>query len=296
MDSLELSMEGYIEYARQQRISAGDVKGVFKSLFGKTEIYTQEQLQEIDAHRREILERYRNPYAITRQEIEWAANNYKNLNEPQIIDILTRYGETAMRSADGLDFNRNATLFSLTTFPGVIIDYEDVFAIGLVSNVKVNKRNTRTDTVVCVMFTNDPYIPVFPIWYRYDLKLNEMMYSQQARIDIANAYQAVCPNLTYPITEVKELKKIIAQEPNIKGNISKEQMEKYLTDADYCSGIFDTSEYECYVNYSVEDLLESYGYVRGPVAEKTLGMGSKSTRDFWMFHIDNISKRVKGKQ
>ena len=251
MDGLELSMEGYIEYAQQQRISAGDVKGVFKSLFGKAEIYTQEQLQEIDAHRRKILERYRNPYAITRQEMEWAANNYKNLNDPQIIDILTRYGESAMRSADGLDFNRNATLFSLTTFPGVIIDYEDVFAIGLVSNAKVNKRNTRTDTVVCVMFTNDPYIPVFPIWYRYDLKLNEMMYSQQARIDIMNAYQAVCPNLTYPITEVKELKKIIAQEPNIKGNISKEQMEKILTDADYCSGIFDTSEYECYVNYSV---------------------------------------------
>ena len=126
---------------------------------------TKEQLKEIDEHRKSILEKYRNTKAITRNELAWASNSYKNLNQQQIFDILIRFGESAMRWANGMDFNKEATFFSLTSFPGVIIDYQDVFAIGLVSNVKVNKYKTGTDTVVCVLFTNDPYVPAFPLWY-----------------------------------------------------------------------------------------------------------------------------------
>ncbi len=296
MDSLELTMEGYIEYEKQRRISTVDAKGMFKILMGKENMYTQEQLEEIDKHRRMILEKYRNPLAITCDELLWASDNYKKLNGPQIFDILRRFGETAMRQASGIDFNKDANFCSLTSFPGVVVDFESVFAIGLVSNLKVNKKNPRTDTVVCAMFTNDPYIPVFPIWYRFDLKMNELMNSKQGRVDIANAYRLVCPNLTYPIMEIRDLKKLIAQEPEVKGNISKEQMVKILTNADTCSGIFDTGEYECDENYEVDKILESYGYIPGSVAECSIGMGSKATRDFWMFHMNNIANSINGKK
>ena len=296
MDYLELSMEGYIEYAQQQRVLAGDVKGIFKTLMGKEEIYTQEQLKEIDEHRKSILEKYRNTNAITRNELAWASNSYKNLNQQQIFDILIRFGESAMRWANGMDFNKEATFFSLTSFPGVIIDYQDVFAIGLVSNVKVNKYKTGTDTVVCVLFTNDPYVPAFPLWYCYDLKFGELISSKQARVDISNAYKGVCPNLTYPIMEVKDLLNIIKREPEVKGNINKQTMEKLLMEANNCSGIFDTEEYDNYMPDEVANLLESYGYIRGKVAEQCIGMESKPIRDFWMFHMKNLANTVNGQK
>lgn len=53
---------------------------------------------------------------------------------------------------------------SLMDFQRTMVDMEDVFAVGFTSTPQIG--DSGEDAVLCAIFTNDPYIPVFPmIWF-----------------------------------------------------------------------------------------------------------------------------------
>lgn len=83
-------------------------------------------------------------------------------------------------------------------------------------------------------------------------------------------------------------------ELSMEGYIEYAQQQRVL--AGDVKGIFDTEEYDNYMPDEVANLLESYGYIRGKVAEQCIGMESKPIRDFWMFHMKNLANTVNGQK
>ena len=250
---------------------------------------TEEQLEQIEQHRIRIMEKYRLPKGITRNELAWAADNHRKLNEQQIADILIRYSLSSMRSAEGIDFTSN--FFILTGYQGVVVDVEDIFAIGLISDHRCNKLQRGTDTILCAVFTNDPYIPAFPIRYTFPLRMmqGELAESKEGRAQITAAYNDFCPNLTYPIVSVQELRDLVAKVENVRGKISKQFMGKLLSEASWLSDIFDMRELTGYISPETIAFFEQYGYLREEIAAQAIGMHNNAIRKFWDMHINKIN-------
>ena len=57
-----------------------------------------------------------------------------------------------------------------------------------------------------------------------------MRKSKKTRKFVTEFFEFICPNnLTYPVQELKSLKKQIKSEENVKGNIDKQDILKYIS-------------------------------------------------------------------
>lgn len=88
-----------------------------------------------------------------------------------------------------------------TAFEKTIVDAQDVFAVGYTSDYKL--QDAKSEVILCAVFTNDPYIPVFPMIYVGNLGFFEIMKSKKGRQDVNALFEAMCPNLTYPVQDLK---------------------------------------------------------------------------------------------
>ena len=77
--------KGYVDYASSMLWSA----------------YTEEQLDQIAAHRDRILEKYRQTQGISRAELMNASENYKRLTDQQAADVLIRMANSSVTSTKG---------------------------------------------------------------------------------------------------------------------------------------------------------------------------------------------------
>ena len=59
---------------------------------------------------------------------------------------------------------------------------------------------------------------------------------------------------------MKSLKKLIKSEENVKGNIEKKDILKYISNAETASGIFNLKKMKFYMPIEIEMMFEDYGY------------------------------------
>lgn len=134
---------------------------------------------------------------------------------------------------------------------------EDVFAVGLTSNCQFHEGGV--DTILCVLFTNDPYIPVAPVFLKENWNYLKWEKAKKRKF-VTEFFEFICPNLTYPVQELKSLKKLIKSEENVKGNIEKKDILKYISNAETASGIFNLKKMKFYMPIEIEMMFEDYGY------------------------------------
>ena len=120
---------------------------------------TRAQRAGAAAHRERILEKYRMKDGISRIELWQAVRQYRSLSCSQCEDILFRAANSALISADGAAYSRN--FFVPALFEKMVVDAKDVFAVGISASYKVSLK--PREVILCAVFTNDPYVPVFPI-------------------------------------------------------------------------------------------------------------------------------------
>ena len=241
---LYADVQGYNEYAMKM----------------SWESYTEEQLKEIQQHRNKILEKYDLSESIgnVRKNLKgksaraWEELLSKDEGLQAVLEIFSTQVSEGYGSAMSTKF------FSLTDFKRTVVDMEDVFAVGLTSNCQFHEGDV--DTILCVLFTNYPYIPVAPTFFQGKLKLFELGKSKKTRKHVTELFELICPNLTYPVQELKSLKKQIKSEENVKGNIDKQDILKYISKAETASGIFNLKKMEFDMPMETEMLFEDYGY------------------------------------
>lgn len=267
---IESQIRGYMDYALD--------------LMHKS--YTLDEMKEILDRKQNILEKYKNEYGISRAELKEAGENYKKLSDEECANVLIRMKNSLLNVTIGAAYNDY--FFAPTSFGGTIVDVEDVFAVGF---THYRKGSTSSDEViVCSVFTNDPYLPVFPMLFTGKIGYFALTKSKKGRDSIAASFECLCPNLTYKVTDIKELKKTIKNEGNVKGNIELKQMLDYISKTESNYGIFNPEKMFDSVTLSSAEMLDSIGYIVETTVNELLKMDKMLNRNFWNKQIQKLSK------
>lgn len=247
--------------------------------------YTEEQLDTIINHRNQILEKYRMTQGISRAELQKASDNYKSLSDDEAADVLNRMANSSITSTMGAAYT--GYFFVPTAFEKVIVDNEDIFAVGFTNDYKL--QADKSEVILCAIFTNDPYMPVFPMIYVGKLGFFEIMKSKKGRATVADLFDAMCPNLKYPVCDLKQLKKTIKAEDSVKGNIDKKAMLDYISSAEAIVGIFDTKQMHSDLYPSSAAMLDAYGYIEEAQINQIMHMDKMFNRRYWQKQIQRLS-------
>lgn len=262
-------VEGYVDYARTMGMPS----------------YTTEQLEQIAVHRQQIMEKYRMTQGISRDELRNASDNYKKLTDEQAANVLIRMGNSSIATTIGAAYNGG--FFALANFEKVVVDTKDVFAVGLTSAYGLS--DGQRDAILCVVFTNDPYVPAFPMVYSGKLGFFEIFKSKKGRASVADSFTLMCPNLTYPVQELKKLKKQIKDEGTVKGNIDQKQMLDIISSVSSSSGVFDTKKMSSYLKLGTKEMLDEYGYIQDEEINTIMKMDKMFNRNYWKKQIKKLA-------
>ncbi len=263
------TVKGYVEYAKKMLWDA----------------YTEEQLEQIAEHRDQILEKYRQTQGISRAELTKASDNYKSLTDEQAEDILTRVAKSSISSTMGAAYS--GYFFAPTQFEKTIVDAEDVFAVGYTKDLKLDV--SKSEVILCAVFTNDPYIPVFPLVYVGKLGFFEIMKSKKGRRGVEVLFEAMCPNMTYIVQDIKNLKKQIKEEGKVRGGIEMKAMLDMISSVEAGWGIFNTKKMYSDLTPTSAMMLDAYGYIQEGQINQILRMDKMFNRKYWQKQIKRIS-------
>ncbi len=270
------NVRGYLDYARKL----------------KWPDYTEEQLDQIAEHRFRILEKYRQTQGISRAELQAASDNYKKLTDDQAADVLIRMSNSSVTATTGAAYT--GCFFAPTQFEKTIIDAEDVFAVGYTDANQLKAEGQ--EVILCAVFTNDPYIPVFPMIYVGKLGFFEMMKSKKGRAGVSAMFESICPNLQYPVQDMKMLKKQIKADGSVKGNMEAKFMLDRISDASISYGIFDENEMHSNFSQASVNMLDAYGYIQEDQIGQILKLDKMFNRNFWSKQIKRLANYDIGDQ
>lgn len=172
-------------------------------------------------------------------------------------------------------------IFCPTQYEGVAVAAEDVFAVAYCRDYKLvqSQDQANVEALLCVVFTNDPYIPVFPMVYFGKIGLFAIK-SKSGRMGVEETFSRRCPNLAYPVMEAKQLKKILKGEAS-KGKIDSQAMLKYLSDAGSSIGIFDTKFMTDILPQDTSDRLAACGFIPSDEISRLLKLEGMFTKSYW---------------
>ena len=265
---IEESVEGYIKYGS---------KVLFKS-------YDSDEMRNIAERRDEILAKCSNHIGVSRAELQNASDNYKSLTDEQAKDILLRIGGSVVSSTLGAVYSDG--FFVPTQYDKIIVDAESVFAVGYTSNYQVISGSK--EIILCVVFTNDPYVPVFPMVYTAQKGMFELTKSKKGRESIGELFEQMCPNLTYPVGDLKVLKKQLKQDGTVHGNVEMKFMLSKINDASISNGIFDIKEMSRDLPDGSVAMLGEIGYMQEEEINRILKMDKMFNRNFWNKHLKQL--------
>ncbi len=178
--------------------------------------------------------------------------------------------------------------FAPTSFEKTVVDVEDVFAVGYTSDYRLKSENE--EIILCAVFTNDPYIPVFPIVYVGKRGFFEFGKSKKGRQGVNGLFESKCPNLTYPVQDIKKLKKQIKADGLVKGNIDMKFMLREISEVLVGGGIFNTEQLDVELPSSTAEMLEKCGYIQEDEINIILGLDKMFSGRFWRKHLDRLTK------
>lgn len=250
--------------------------------------YLEDDYDKIIERRKAIMEKCKNPLQMSLVELKEASDNYKKLSDEEAQDILFRLAQSAAESTMGAVYTKY--FFLPLIYKQMIVDCEDVFAVALKSD-SVNKQS-GAEAIMAIVFTNDPYIPVFPMVFAGKLSYFEMKRSKKGRQAVTDFFEGMCPNLTYPIIELKELKKQIKKEGRINGNISVELMKKLISNAEDQYGIFNTTDLLSEMDIETAIMLDDIGYMLKSHMDKNLQMYKIPQRNYWTKQMNIFMKNL----
>lgn len=262
--SLQVAVGGYNDYA---------CGALCKS-------YTIEELKEIVSHKDSIVRKYKRKSGNVREDLATACVNYKQLSDSQALNILVKAVDSSVTSTLGAAYS--GKFFLPTQYEGVIVDSADVFAVGYTTDFKLQTpESASSEVILCGVFTNDPYIPAFPMVYVAKTGFFDIIKSKRGRAGVNSLFESMCPYLTYPVGDIKDLKKQIKQEGTLNSKMDMELAINLMDDLYGGSGIFNTKKMVDSLPYGSKSLLDDMGYITEEDIQSILRLDNSACGRFW---------------
>lgn len=235
------------------------------------------QYEDIVRHRSEILEKYRMTEGISREELMYAGDNYRKLTEEQAQDVIVRFANSTIETSAGAAYTEN--FFAPMGFPRTIVDADDVFAVGYTTDRRILIKGQ--EAILCAVFTNDPFLPFFPMIYAGKLGFFDVVKSKKGREGVSELFEGICKNLTYPVQDIMKLAKTVSTEGSVRGDMDGSLMLQGCSLAVAGKGIFDSDTISGEIPMETADLLDEYGYVDTDTIAILLKLDKTFPRMYW---------------
>lgn len=268
--ALEEPIRGYVQYA--------------SDVFYKS--YSPDEMKQILNHKNAVLNKCRKSNGISRSELQNASDNYRKLTNEEAADILLRVANSSISSTTGAAYSD--TFFVPTQYEGIIVDAEDIFAVGYTTDHR--HQDGQSEVILCAVFTNDPYIPVFPMVYVGQIGFLAFTKSKRGREGVTALFESICPNLTYPVGDLKQLKKMIKQETSVKGNLNQSFILDQISHASDGNGIFNTKKMYSDLPGNSIKMLDDIGYIQDTEINSILKMDKMFNGNYWKKQIARLTK------
>lgn len=260
---LKKDINGYIDYALDLDFSKE---------------YLRDDMLAIQAHRNEIMDKYRMPHPLTSDYFAYARDNYQKMSEEDIQEVILKFSIGTYRVGYGCVATPNFLIS--TKYDGVVIDADEVFAVVMDADKNYTQGNNAGFRVT--LFTNDPYVPVFnmvmsggynSVWLKDFSGVQELQKTLQESFHY----------LRYYVGNIKSLEEEIKADSTVRGNISKEDMLNYLRRAHRYSGIFETKNLDdsLFLANKTQEILSQMGYMEKDDARSCLRPKGLFKRSFW---------------
>ena len=267
---LEKTVKGYVEYN--------------SAVFFKS--YTSEEMRAVMEHRENILDKLCNNKGISRAELVAVSDNYKKLSDDEAERVLYRVASSAVSVTTGAAYG--GSFFIPTRYEGMVVDAADVFAVGYTTDYRIQAG--LDEVILCAVFTNDPYVPVFPMIYVGKTGFFELSKSKKGREGVNAIFESMCPNLTYPVDDLKVLKKTLKQEGSVRGKLELKFVLEQISNATSSCGIFDTKKMHSELLPGSIELMDRMGYIPNAEIDKILKMDKIFNRSYWNKQMDRVFK------
>jgi len=208
---------GYINYRK---------RAILKGL-------TSNELRAIPLYTKHILEKYIDKKDILENEIEDLKNKFNSF-------------------AIGASYINN--FFTLNQYEYTVIDCQDIIAIGHRMDIIITEAGQYA---FFVLFTNDPYIPVFPLAFKVNCNDSKSEEFQQ----LISLLKSVCPNLVHPISDLENIKILFKKEYDLFGNIDESFMIDKIIEAAGNYGLFNMQRLNSDIPLKSVELFKEYGYI-----------------------------------
>lgn len=171
-------------------------------------------------------------------------------------------------------------------YPGVILDLEKVFAAAYKPvNGALFNTGAKEETYAFYYFTNDPFVPALGMTMIIGSTRGSFSFGSDKRNReelINEILRSTCRNLTYPVQNIKDLKKQVKSEGTVKGNITPDNMMALIEQAEKNNGVFDdTKEMERELYPGIEVLMSRSGYMTGEEAADNIQTMDRDAQNFW---------------
>lgn len=281
----DLCDECYSKEANERAALEDQVKGYVNYCSSvRKDSYSIEELKKIIEHKNNLVAKFKNPNGINRIELENASDNYKKLTDDQAQDILRRIAKSTVKSTIGAGYTEQ--FFVPTSYEGLIVDAKDIFAVGFGTDFKLHSGSD--EVILCAVFTNDPYVPVFPMVYVGKTSFFELTKSKKGRANVSAIFESICPNLTYEVGDLKQLKKQIKNDGSVKGKLDSQFVLDKIEDALCSRGLFNTKDMYSNMYASSATMLDEMGYIYEEDIDEILKMDKMFNRNYWSKQIKNM--------
>lgn len=255
----------------------------YKALPGKLKSQSVD-IQAAIQNTERIIRKYAELSAFNQELMKKAACDYDKMNDNDC-KLFTTIFRCSVLINQG--FSTMHTSFILSHgYPGVILDFDQVFAAAYkpVTSALFN-TTSKEETYAFYYFTNDPFVPGLGMTTVIGSTLGMFSFGSDKRNreeSINKILASTCRNLTYPVQNIKDLKKQVKSEGTVKGSIPPDLMMALIEQAEKNRGVFDdTSETERELYPGMEVLINRNGFMTSEEAAVNIGAMDRDARNFW---------------
>lgn len=279
----ECSNQEFNEEEKLKKLAKGYLDYDKVSYNGK--LNTIEDYRNIVEHRNNIINKYKVEDGITRSGLQKTCENVESLTDIQSFNVLNKIRKYSI--VTGMGSGIGGSFFLPTQFEGTIVDSDDIFAIAYTEAPLLS--DSHTETIMVAFFTNDPYIPAFPLLVAGKKSFFESK-SKEVRSTIVSMFTNSTINRTYPVCDIKELKKTIKKEGSVRGNIEYKKMLSLISNASSNVGVFRTKDMHEYLLPGTLDLLDQIGYMDDETVYNIMHVKNRKADLYWQKQENKFAK------
>lgn len=184
----------------------------------------------IIAARNQMLQRHMRPDPMNISLLRNALTSCPEWSHDQMVNFAGNVLNATVNTQNRMSFVLGRFVIS-HLYDGVAVDADSVFAIGLTQNI-FYKASIKEQPYLCALFTNDPYFPVIGMTFLPKTTKSFLAMERSKNKERVAALQEILPkmfpHLTYPVMDMKEMKKLVKQEGTVRGNMNPELMIELL--------------------------------------------------------------------